>query len=373
MAALIGALCYAKRQEETLTAYYTEVSEQYETQKAEDKAALDAVLEAEAERLAALEAIDTFYQKLHDGFDVNILVIGDSIGAGSGGTAGNRWYELLESGIEETYEVNAHITNISMGGNTSYAGYVRTMALDDGIDYDLAILCYGQNDSVIDFDLYYESIIRAVSSKYADCNMIAILESSQKEYTEKMVVVQEICEYYGIPVADTIAAYSEYNYDDLVTDGVHPNDEGYRLYYREVMNAIVENYDEDAVFNIRDMEPLNSRAYDFDTFRFVSAEEFDRNEFTFEITADVIGMDVVNAVLGIDYSFQSGEHVTEIYVDGALYAAPTVNFDYDFSQRHIMIVDQDITVRDSIKVVFDSEEGADSFQGLIFHGMKSGE
>ena len=41
----------------------------------------------EQEQEAALKqkkAEDSFYQKLSDGFDVNILVVGDSIGAGAG-------------------------------------------------------------------------------------------------------------------------------------------------------------------------------------------------------------------------------------------------------------------------------------------------
>lgn len=73
-----------------------------------------------------------------------------------------------------------------MGGNTSYAGYVRTMALNDGVDYDLAIICYGQNDALEGFSTNYEAVIRAIERKYSDCSIISTLESSQREYTEKM-------------------------------------------------------------------------------------------------------------------------------------------------------------------------------------------
>lgn len=40
--------------------------------------------QAKAEALRQKEAEDSFYQKLADGFDVNVLVVGDSIGAGAG-------------------------------------------------------------------------------------------------------------------------------------------------------------------------------------------------------------------------------------------------------------------------------------------------
>ena len=36
------------------------------------------------EALKQKEAEDSFYQKLSDGFDVNVLIVGDSIGAGAG-------------------------------------------------------------------------------------------------------------------------------------------------------------------------------------------------------------------------------------------------------------------------------------------------
>lgn len=55
----------------------------------------------EQEKQAALkqqEAEDSFYQKLADGFDVNVLIVGDSIGAGAGTqTDGQQWYTQLQS------------------------------------------------------------------------------------------------------------------------------------------------------------------------------------------------------------------------------------------------------------------------------------
>lgn len=47
-------------------------------------------------------------------------------------------------------------------------------------------------------------------------------------------------------------------------------------------------------------------------------------------------------------------------------ASPTVTFDYDFSQRHILVVSDDCTVKNEIKVVFTNKEQADSFKGMCF-------
>lgn len=125
------------------------------------------------------------------GFDVNVLIVGDSIA--EGGQGENGWCTLLQNNLRKTYNNRVSFTNVSMGGNASYAGYVRTMALDDDVGYDLAIICYGQNDGADGFSTNYESIIRAIRSKYPDCSIISILESSRREYTEKMTTIQSIC------------------------------------------------------------------------------------------------------------------------------------------------------------------------------------
>lgn len=99
----------------------------------------------EQERQAALkqqEAEDSFYQKLADGFDVNVLIVGDSIGEGAGTeTDGQQWFKQLQTYLRTINKSKVSVTNVSMGGNASYAGYVRTMALKDDVNYDLAIIC----------------------------------------------------------------------------------------------------------------------------------------------------------------------------------------------------------------------------------------
>lgn len=177
--------------------------------------------ENQAKALKQKEAEDSFYQKLTDGFDVNVLVVGDSIA--ENGQGENGWCTLLQNNLKKTYNNRVSFTNVSMGGNASYAGYVRTIALNDDVNYDLAIICYGQNDDTEGFSTNYESIIRAIRSKYPDCSIISILESSQREYTEKMTTIRSICEHYSIPVADTIAAFNNSGkaYDDLTGDGTY--------------------------------------------------------------------------------------------------------------------------------------------------------
>lgn len=72
MAALLGALLWMNKVEED--------KKSVEFQELNKK-----LYQEEQEKQAALkqkEAEDSFYQKLADGFDVNVLIVGDSIGAG---------------------------------------------------------------------------------------------------------------------------------------------------------------------------------------------------------------------------------------------------------------------------------------------------
>ena len=136
-----------------------------EDKKSAELRAMNAKLyQEQQEKEAALKqkkAEDSFYQKLSDGFDANVLVVGDSIGAGAGTeTDVQQWFKQLQSHLRTDNKASVSVTNISMGGNASYAGYVRTMALNDDVDFDLAIICYSQNDGTDGFSTNYESSTR---------------------------------------------------------------------------------------------------------------------------------------------------------------------------------------------------------------------
>lgn len=309
-----------------------------------------------------------FYQKIAHRTDVNILIVGDSIGAGTGASEINKsWPTLLSTVIKDKYGVNCNITNISMGGNTSYAGYVQTKSLNNNIDYDLSIICYGQNDSEEDFSLYYESIIRAIQSKYKNCEIISILESSQREYTTKMQEIRLLDKYYNIPIADTIFSFnnSGINYENLSNDGVHPSDKGHEIYMKTILNLINENLDKNEIYFKSNLNPYNNDAVKFDTFKYISVGEFEKiNDTTYELkTKPIYG------IMGIDYSFESGNNLAKIYIDNQIFAAPEVIFNYDFSQRHIMIVKNECKVKKLIKLEFGTVSQADKFQGIIFSNI----
>ena len=115
--------------------------------------------------------------------------------------------------------------------------------MHDEDKYDLIIVCYGQNDKVDGFNLDYEALIRGTIFKNQTNCIIPVLESSQREYNEKMQWIMTVAEYYQLPVADTIKAFnnSGYSYELLSADGVHPNDKGYKI-MGDFYSNIIEDY-----------------------------------------------------------------------------------------------------------------------------------
>ena len=256
-------------------------------------------IKAEHSMSKQTEIDDSFYQKLEDGIDVNILIVGDSIGEGAGASSNSSfWVSLLQTYLQDTYSIsNINVTNVSMGGNASYAGYVRTMSLNDNVQYDLAVICYGQNDDI----------------------------------------------------------------EDLSNDGVHPNDEGQKIYFETVKKVIDDNV-EASSGKMKEVSALNRSVYKFDNFAWYGADS------DFACVDDVIFVLNTSAsgIMGIDYTYESGNNNADIYVDEKLFKSPTVTFDYDFSQRHILIVSDECMVENEIKVVFASKEQADGFKGMCF-------
>ena len=319
-----------------------------------------------------IKAKDSFYQKLADGFNVNILIVGDSIGEGAGAASSDcQWTSLLSEKIQKTYHVQIKLNNISMGGNTSYAGYVRTKTLDDGIDYDLVVICYGQNDAEENFSLYYESIIRCVKDKYPRAAIIPVLESSQKTYTKKIREIQALAKHYGLPVADTIVPFS-LDYDSFTDDKIHPNNKGHQIYCDTIMDTIKHLVENKRGDDPSDVAVLNENVAIFDRFEFIESQQFIRNgnKFTLDTSLDC-------SVLGIYYNFIPGNNTCRIEIDGKAFAAPEISFDYDFSQCHIMVVNkwdnwEAVNIKNNISVIFGNDEAgkeqADGFAGIAVSG-----
>lgn len=92
---------------------------------------MEEVYREEQEKIAQWkqkEDEDSFYQKLADGFDVNILVVGDSIAENGQGEKG--WCTLLRNALKEEYCIGVQMTNVSMGGEY----FLCRLCPDNGVE-----------------------------------------------------------------------------------------------------------------------------------------------------------------------------------------------------------------------------------------------
>lgn len=205
---------------------------------------------ADATRKTAVVSRNSdFYQKLQKGSPVRIAILGDSIADKTGVLdPAQSWDSLLLDWLDSEYDSKITQDNYAVGGTTSYTGYylceaaMRSAVKKNG-SYDLVIICYGQNDAPENFVLFYEGLLRTVKKLNPSCQLITFLESSQQAYTDKMLEIIRLSGLYGADIADTISAFalSEYSYEQLCADGIHPNALGHSIYFDAVRSIIETN------------------------------------------------------------------------------------------------------------------------------------
>lgn len=318
------------------------------------------------------------YVKLANGDPVNLLIVGDSIAAGTGAEGiENRWAELVKTELGNKYGSDINMTNVSMGGCDSLCGYVRVQNIRDGIDNDLAVICYGENDAEEDFGLYYESIIRALRAKYPAIEIICIQESSQMDYTFKMKTIAEIAGHYNLPVADTIEPFMA-DYDNLTVDGCHPNNAGHRI-YANVVEGIIDDAVRDKRVSNFDIEPFNENVLFFDRYTWIPKSEFRKfgNKYSVKLKADINGSgkkttlsDGSGVYLITDIIDREGSNNFAIYSNKEKLLDREFEWAYPFEQRHIPILQKDVILQEGITLTIKFENGkqAKNFEGIGFVG-----
>ena len=272
----------------------------------------------------------TLKEKIQKGYTINILINGDSLAEGNSETS---WSNQISELLKEKYDLPVNMTNISLGGNSSYAGYTRINSFDDNNTlYDLVIICYGQND--IDdgnFPIMYESLIRTTHKKYPNATIIAILESAQKEYTSKINSIMDICNKYGISYVDMISAFdqSEYSYNDLTTDGIHLSLKGEELYAENIVSVLENEVIKENKKFKNLSRPVNKGCLNYEYCCYIPASSLQivNSQLVLETNEEFNG-------IGLDRFNSQGVHYTELCIDGNSIDAE-YSWEYNFPQRHI--------------------------------------
>lgn len=233
-------------------------------------ASLSAASEAEVKRIASLN----FYQRLKEGRDVSILVIGDSIGLSAGSTKGNGWTDRLKSDIKKTYGSSCDITQITGGGTTVVRGWVEYNRTQTGKTYDAIFICEGQNDQsypLSQFEHYYDNLLSRLIKSKANTAIYQLVESSIRKNNDYTQTISDLSNHYGTERIDMRVAFgnSPIPYSGLSKDGVHPNDTGYALYENAILQNIKNNVQANKSTLHNQASPLYDTQY-LNTFNFVS-------------------------------------------------------------------------------------------------------
>lgn len=369
----LGYMVYRYYQQEAATqAHWLEVSEQVGAEKKakeqeELEAAKQAAAEEEARRLER-EETDSFYQKLQDGFDVNVLVLGDEI-ATTKGTSEEKysWANTIASFWEKKYEIEVNLTNLAIPQSNSYAGYASVATLDDRVEYDLAVICYGKDDSEENVAQYYEAMIRMIRNNYRKCSIITLLEATGEDYPAQTLKIQEVAEHYNIPVVDMIAAFvsgENGEYADLTIDGIQPNDQGHQLYAMMILQMVEEFVAEGKEYDASQIMPVGEDMISFDNFVFYDATEFERNDTSFVLQFED---EKLLECIGIEYSLFDGTNICEIMLDDQLVNRVEEEYEGEEPQlRRIPVVNEE-SVQSKLEIRFATLEQADSFEGIIMN------
>lgn len=308
----------------------------------------------------------TFSEKINAGHNPNITINGDSIG---GWIHTGEWCTVLEEKIETSTNQSIDLINISKPGNSSFAGIVSWEMMEpiERTLSDLVILCYGQNDADdSSFAINYEALIRNTIAGNPNAEIIAILESSQRDYTNKINTIIELCDYYKIPYVDTIKAFNEsgYSYEELSDDGIHPNAKGKEIYADAVYKVVQsELLTKKHILDFKGERPANKKAKNSEADQYLKGQYIPVDRM--EVKGNTVIVDIPQCkIIGFDRVFFDGKHDITFEVGGESYDIG-YNWDYGFEQQHI---DKKVTGdfdEGEATIVFEDEETLERFNGLV--------
>lgn len=306
------------------------------------------------------------YQKLQTKEAVRVAVLGDSIGAGAGAATGKGWVPLVQQWMQERYGCDVTLDNYSVGGTTSFYGYYMCKtAMQVNVNeygaYDLVIICYGQNDAAPNFGLVYEAMLREVKMLNPDCQILTLLEHSQRKYTAKIKKIIGLSKYYGADVVDMIAAYanSGYSYEQLCYDEVHPNEAGH-LVYRDAVNGMIHHNVTGNRQSVGMPAPENRNISMFSDYEYISIEEC-------PIVDGIITVPVTGSTVGVIFRYSpESRDVILNFSNGQSWFGPAHSI-YDNVPRGVLA---NLCVPQGTTISIDDRDGKmrQTIYGFVFAG-----
>ena len=342
-----------------------------------------------------------FYEKLSNGADIKILIIGNDTGAGMGASSpDSAWTEIFSRMLLQNYGSDIDILNISMHGNSPYAGLIRSAAALSGdvngdnlnnlnlssedinapdnlnySGYDLAVLCYAPDENMDLFPACYEALIRLFRRQAPECDLLILLDTVGRENNNNnnnLKILREIADVYGIPIADIWELlsgddYIGYQNLTLQDSDFYLNDWGHAIYariLRDLIQKTLENHNLDYK-NI--ISPVTPGASEFENIIYYGADAFTRDGsgFVLELDAPVSGR------VGFYAVRVPGLNGWQVYGDENLMAGREFYWEGEPGE-HISLLENDqiVTAENKISVLFYDNDfspaAGDNFLGVCF-------
>ncbi|MGA5691243.1 SGNH/GDSL hydrolase family protein [Cytobacillus pseudoceanisediminis] len=186
------------------------------------------------------------YQKLSAKENINYLIIGDSIGRGSGASSKSAaWFSRLERHLHNEYGIKSKRHSIVQSGATAFEGLYKLQQSEHFGKIDLTFIVFGENDRKYmdekQFSYFYEGLIRKTKQLYPDTEIITITENplDNEAFVQSISVISN---HYGAKNVDMRIPFAQSRLpaEELTKDMVHPNDHGYKLYADSLIKKIRE-------------------------------------------------------------------------------------------------------------------------------------
>lgn len=266
----------------------------------------------------------TVYEKITNGENINYLIIGDSIGRGSGAsTKKETWFRKWEQQLKNEYGVTAKRHLIVQSGATAFEGLNKLVHTEYLGPMDMTFIVFGENDrkymDEAQFAYFYEALIRKTKSVYPDSEIITLTESplDNKAFSE---AIASISAHYHAKNIDLRPAFAESKLStyELTTDLIHPNDKGYTIYADTIFQATKDLAA--ANEDIANMAiPLLEKT-DIDlqqTSAYTKASHLFTNEYwSSDIPGDSIEFTYTGTFLGVKVKSNEYGGMVDVFIDG---------------------------------------------------------
>jgi lysophospholipase L1-like esterase len=302
------------------------------------------------------------YEKIAGGAPFNYLIIGDSIGRGAG--AENielRWFNQLEVLLEDSFGSKGRRYSVVQSGATAFEGIYKLQQFPHEQSIDLIFIVFGENDRKFmdphEFAFFYEKLIRDAKERHQNAEIITIVESSLKQevYAD---TIKRVSAHYRAKCLDMRIPFAESGMltENLTTDMVHPNGNGYRLYAQTIFDLMEQNIKNDAeiatypkplkesdLFFLADnKQVIYRKGFNYKNGLYVTTNPGDYMEYEFE--GPTLGVKVIRSQVG---------GMMNVYIDGEY--VRTMSTWWPFSRERYLYIASGLENKKHI-VRFEAEE-----------------